>query len=266
MKWMRLIGFLCVLISIGTGCRTVPITGRSQLMFSSESEESALGMQAFSEYKQKYPQAKNATQVAMLKSCGAAIKAVAIKEGGADWQWEFAVLESAEANAFCLPGGKVAVYSGLFNYVANEAELAVVVAHEIAHALARHGGERMSWGDLQTLGSLGISKAFNNETVNMVYGVGTQLGVMLPYSRANETEADMIGLTLMARAGYNPQAALTFWKKFGGQNNASILEQFLSTHPQSADRIKDMSAALPKAMEIYQKAPVKRNLGMVMTR
>lgn len=264
MKRMCLFVVLGVLISVGTGCRTVPITGRSQLMFSSETDESALGMQAFGEYKQKFPQSKNATQVKMLQSCGEAIKAVAIKEGGADWQWEFVVLESAEANAFCLPGGKVAVYSGLFTYIANEAELAVVVAHEIAHALARHGGERMSWGDLQTLGSLGISKAFNNETVNTVYGVGTQLGVMLPYSRANESEADMIGLTLMARAGYNPQAAVTFWKKFGGKENASFLDQFLSTHPQGADRIKEMTEALPKAMEIYQKAPVKRNLGMVM--
>ena len=239
------------------GCQTVPMTGRSQLMLSSESNEMALGAQAFSEYKAKYPVSKNAAYNTALARVGQAIKAAADKN---DYQWEFIVLESPEANAFCLPGGKVAVYSGLFAFTANEAELAVVVGHEVAHALARHGGERASWVTLQAIGLSALKTRSESELLAAAYGAATDVGVLLPFSRRDECEADLMGLTLMARAGYDPAAALTFWKKFGTSSLGTI-EKFLSTHPGGDARIADLQKAMPAAQAEYQKAAAKHGLG-----
>lgn len=242
-------------VAVLAGCRTVPMTGRSQLMLSSEDYENSLGEETFKEYRQKYRASSNQAYQQALNRVGQAVKAAAKQD---TYNWEFTVLDSSEANAFCLPGGKVAVYSGIFNYMSNDAELACVVSHEVAHALARHGGERMSWAKLQTLGGLFIS----NENAAALYGLTTDVGVMLPFSRSNETEADLMGLTLMARAGYNPQAAATFWKKFGSAKQ-STLESWLSTHPGGDERIKDIEAAMPEALREYQAAPNKKNLGTV---
>ena len=242
------------------GCRSVPITGRSQLMLSNEGEEKALGAAAFGEYKQKYRTSGNQTYVQALKRVGEDIKGVADQD---DFQWEFVVLESSEANAFCLPGGKVAVYSGIFAYMSSDAELACVVAHEIAHALARHGGERMSWAKLQTLGLIGLTSSTQSDTIAALYGVATDVGVMLPFSRSNETEADIMGLTLMARAGYNPQAAVTFWQKFGAGSTQSAFANWLSTHPGGEVRVRDLQEAMPKAMQEYQAARNKKNYGVL---
>ena len=243
-----------------TGCRTVPVTGRSQLMLSSEDYENSLGAEAYTEYKQKYKASSNTTYNQALKRVGEAVKGVANQDG---YSWEFVVLDSAEANAFCLPGGKVAVYSGIFEYMANDAELACVVAHEIAHALARHGGERMSWAKIQSLGLLGVMYGSKSETVAALYGLTTDVGVMLPFSRSNETEADLIGLTLMARAGYNPQAAVMFWKKFGAGKSQSALDNWLSTHPGGEVRVKDLEAAMPDALKEYQAAANKKDYGVI---
>ena len=242
------------------GCQTMPMTGRSQLILSSESEEIALGAQAYSEYKAKYPVSKNAERNAALARVGQAIKAAAQKN---DYQWEFTVLESPEANAFCLPGGKVAVYSGLFPYTANEAELAVVVGHEVAHALARHGGERASWAMLQSVGLSALKTRSESEVLAIAYGAATDVGVLLPFSRRDEHEADLMGLTLMARAGYDPAAALSFWKKFGG-TAPSAIEKFLSTHPGGDARIADLQKAMPAAQAEYQRAATKRGLGATL--
>jgi predicted Zn-dependent protease len=249
----------CALL-LFTGCQTVPMTGRSQFMLSSESSENALGAQAYGEYKAKYPVSKNAAYNASLARVGQAIQAAAQKT---DYQWEFTVLESSEANAFCLPGGKVAVYSGLFAYAANDAELACVVGHEVGHALARHGGERSSWSTLQSVGLATLKTQTESEAIAQAYGAATNVGVLLPFSRKQESEADTMGLTLMARAGYDPRAAVSFWQKFGSTPSGT-LEKWLSTHPGGDVRIKDLQAHLPAAQAEYQKAAVKRGLGAAL--
>lgn len=221
-----------------TGCRSVPVTDRTQLMLTSSSYENRLGEEAYAEYKAQYPRSTNAEYNQALARCGKAIVEVA---GQKDFNWEFLVLESSTQNAFCLPGGKVAVYSGIMDLMNNEAELAFVVAHEIAHAIARHSGERISWGYLQSLGGLLVAVGFQNDTINGVYGTGTELGVMLPFSRSNESEADQIGLLLMAEAGYNPRAAVQFWSRFSSNSSSGLFGSWLSTHPCDSDRIKAMN-------------------------
>ena len=262
-----LILFLIVLTTGLCSCRSVPVTGRSQFLLTTESYENSLGAESYEEYKQEYPVSKNAEYNAALERCGNAIKAVANDLGETDdFEWEFTVLDSEIENAFCLPGGKVAVYSGIMDGMDNEAELAFVVGHEIGHALARHGGERMSRTIVQSLGAVLVSMIFENETIDAIYGTGTEIGIMLPYSRSNESEADMIGLILMARAGYDPSASYTFWKRF--TNNAegsSKLESILSTHPCDSDRIKAMEENEPAAREEYNRAPTKYGFGKKFT-
>lgn len=248
---------LFAILLLASACQTVPLSGRRQLMLSSESSEMTLGAQAYSEYKAQTPVSKNATYNAALARVGQAIKDAAQKP---DYQWEFTVLESAEANAFCLPGGKVAVYTGLFKYAANDAELACVVGHEVAHALARHGGERMSWSTVQTVGLTALQTQSESAALAQAYGLVTEVGVLLPFSRSHESEADLMGLTLMARAGYDPTASVSFWKKFGSTPSSS-LEKWLSTHPGGDVRIADLQKAMPAAQAEYQKAPNKKGLG-----
>ena len=244
-------------------CRSVPITGRSQFLLTTESYENELGVDAYEEYKQEYPVSKNKEYTQALDRCGNAIKSVA---GQDDFEWEFTVLESETKNAFCLPGGKVAVYSGIMDDMNNEAELAFVVAHEIGHAIARHGGEKMTRSILQSVGAVLVSSIFDNELIDAVYGTGTELGVMLPYSRSNESEADAIGLVLMARAGYDPSASYTFWKRFTNNGEGSSkLETILSTHPCDADRIAAMEENEPAARAEYEKAKTKYGFGTKFT-
>lgn len=258
-----LILFLLVLTCGLCSCRSVPVTGRSQFLLTTESYENSLGAESYEEYKKEYPRSKNAEYNAALERCGNAIKAVA---GMDDFDWEFTVLDSEIQNAFCLPGGKVAVYSGIMDGMDNEAELAFVVGHEIGHAIARHGGERMSRSIIQSVGAVLVSAAFNSETVDAIYGTTTEVGVMLPYSRSNESEADIIGLVLMARAGYDPSASYTFWRRF--TNNAegsSKLEAILSTHPCDSDRIRAMEENEPMAREEYNQAKTKYGFGRKFT-
>lgn len=262
-----LILFFVVLMTCGLcGCRSVPVTGRSQFLLTTESYENSLGAESYEEYKQEYPKSSNAEYNAALERCGNAIKAVANDLGGEEFEWEFTVLDSEIQNAFCLPGGKVAVYTGLMDYMDNEAELAFVVGHEIGHAIARHGGERMSRSILQSVGAVLVSAVFNSEVIDAIYGTGTEIGIMLPYSRSNESEADAIGLILMARAGYDPSASYTFWKRF--TNNAegsSAIEAILSTHPCDSDRIAAMEAGEPAAREEYDNAKTKYGFGKTFT-
>ena len=145
----------------------------------------------------------------------------------------------------------------------NEAELACIVAHEAAHAIARHGGERMSWGYLQKLGAIGVALGFNNDTLNQIYGTGTQLGVILPFSRSNEYEADLIGLILMAKAGYNPEAAINFWTRFSQGKTVSWTDSVTSTHPCDADRIRNFHDHLYLAEEEYRNAGFKKGFGQI---
>ena len=261
MKWCRYILPLFLLVII-TGCRSVPITERTQLMLTTSGYENNLGVEAYAEYKAKYKRSTNAEYNQALARCGKAIAKVSEAD---DFDWRFTVLETDVQNAFCLPGGKVAVYSGIMKLMRNEAELAFVVAHEVGHAIARHGGERLSWGYLQSLGGILVAAGLNNATASEVYGIGTNLGVILPFSRSNEAEADTIGLILMARAGYNPHAAVHFWTRFSSSSSAGLLGNLMSTHPCDADRIAAMNNNMPLAEQEYKITRNKKGFGMTFS-
>jgi predicted Zn-dependent protease len=175
------------------------------------------------------------------------------------YAWEFNVVESPEVNAWCMPGGKVVVYTGILPITKDETGLAVVMGHEIAHAVAQHGAERMSQGLLQELGGVALSVALAKEpaeTQNLfyaAYGVGTTVGVMLPFSRTHESEADRLGLIFMAMAGYDPNAAVDFWTRMAAQKGGAAPPEFLSTHPSDATRIADIKKELPEALSYYKK-------------
>ena len=258
MKMSRLF-MMFALGAVAAGCRTVPISGRTQFIVVTEGYENGLGVSSYQEYKSKYKPTSNEAQQEVLRRVG---KALAEVSGQANFDWEFNVLDSSIENAFCLPGGKVAVYNGIMKMFGNEAELACVVAHEVGHAIARHGGERMSWGYLKQIGTLGLS-TFGGETAQTIYGIGSEYGVMLPFSRSNETEADLIGLHLMAKAGYDPKAAVDFWQRFSEKHGAGdIITSLTSTHPCNSDRIADLKEKLADARKLYDQSPRKRGFGV----
>ena len=270
MRWSRVLAPLALLFAAIalTGCRTAvePVTGRGQFILTSRGEETRMGLQSWRKTLDEERPCRNRKQVAAVARVGRAISEAVDEE---DFEWEFRAFESSQANAFCLPGGKVAVYSGLFRYVANDAELAAVVGHEIGHALARHGGERMTQGMLQNLGELGLSVVLRSKPPShrarwmAAYTGLTTLGVVLPYSRTHEYSADQIGLILMARAGYLPEASISFWSKFGASGTSSTIEEFLSTHPMGAKRRERLRSLLHRAQLEYDMAPIKLGLGTV---
>jgi predicted Zn-dependent protease len=259
MKFLKPILFVSVflvLILAASGCSTVPITGRSQFTaLVSPDQEMSLGLSSFNELKKGTPISHDAAANALVQKVGHRIAATA----GADMpnaQWEFVVFESKEANAFCLPGGKVGVYTGILPITKDEAGLATVIGHEVAHAVARHGAERMSEGLLIQLGGQALGTALANSDPrvatlsNAAYGLTTQVGRELPHSRAQESEADHIGLIYLARAGYNPEAAVQFWQRFSAynqQNGGGNTPAFLRTHPTDETRIKQLQGWLPEA-------------------
>jgi metalloendopeptidase OMA1, mitochondrial len=243
-----------------TGCQTVPETGRSQLNLVSSDEEVKLGVTAFQQTKQKTPISKDAKANEMLQRVGTRIAGVANLPNA---QWEFVVFESPEANAWCLPGGKVGVYTGILPITKNEAGLATVIGHEVAHATAHHGAERMSQQMVAQLGGTAAGALVSGQSqatqtlVGQAYGVASEVGVLLPFSRKQEAEADYIGLLYMARAGYDPAEAVAFWQRFSEfnrQHGGSQGLSFLRTHPLDEQRIQNLKAELPKAQVEYQKA------------
>ncbi|MCU0785963.1 MAG: M48 family metallopeptidase [Verrucomicrobia bacterium] len=256
-----LLGLVTLSAALGSGCSTVPVTGRSQLSLISAGEEMQLGLTSFNQMKKDSPISKDAAANALLQKVGKRIAAIA----GPDMpnaQWEFVVFESKEANAFCLPGGKVGVYTGILPITKDEAGLATVLGHEIAHAVARHGGERMSEAlVIQTGGNLlgtGLSSADPRlqSGLMLAYGVGTKLGE-LKFSRRDESEADHIGLVYMARAGYDPEASVQFWQRFADynrQHGGSGGISFLRTHPVDEVRIQQLKALMPQAKAEFRPA------------
>jgi len=242
-------------------CSTVPYTGRSQLLMTSIADENSLGEQAWGEVLRKEKISKNKKFTNAVTRVGKNIAAVANRS---DFNWEFKTFDSAQANAFCLPGGKVAVYTGIFQYAKNDAELATVMGHEIGHAIARHGGERMSQGVLQKLGATALNMATKEkyrEAAMIAYGVGSNIAVMLPYSRTQEYEADHIGIILMAKAGYDPKYAVKFWEKFSKASDTNSYTEYLSTHPMGEHRIEELKKLLPKAEQLYNKSKIKHGKG-----
>lgn len=233
-----------------TSCISAPHTGRTQLMFYNESDDIASGGEAWQQVKAQEKVSANTAYNAALKRVGQNIAAAADKPA---YEWEFVVFDSAEANAFALPGGKVAVYSSLFQLFDSDAELATVVGHEVAHALARHGMERSSQAAMQAFGGVLVELALGQDW-SPTYQTTSTLLAMLPYSRTQELEADYLGLILMAQAGYDPQAALTFWDKFRKLSQVGVIGEFLSTHPDGDNRLERLRKALPEAQAEYRKS------------
>jgi predicted Zn-dependent protease len=241
------------------GCTSAPYTGRKQMLMVSSEREQALGYQAFTDIRRHSHPAQDPALQARVRAVGERIAQAANRP---DYRWEFVVFQDDKmANAFCLPGGKVGIYTGLFKYVKNDNDLATVISHEVAHALARHAGERLSQGRLAQAGGLALGVGLAalgvgsgaSQVAMQGYGLGTKLGILLPYSRVQESEADRIGLILMAKAGYDPQSALQFWERFAtGKKDKAQLPQFLSTHPSDASRIQNMRAFLPEAEQYYR--------------
>jgi len=244
-------------LAVCGGCRSVPLTERKQILFSSEESEASLGLAAYQQVLKDQPASTNAHFVEMVERVG---QRIAKNSGRTDYAWEFQTLAGSEQNAFCLPGGKVAVYEGMMPVCHTEAGLAVVMSHEIGHALARHGGERMSQTKVVDGGKQAIALVMRNqdskrqEIVMQAYGLSSQYGVLLPYSRQHELEADHIGLMLMSKAGYDPAEAPQFWQRFGASHSGQKTLEYLSTHPSDDRRASELAARLPKAKTLYQAA------------
>lgn len=229
------------------------MTGRSQLNLLSPGQEMQLGLSSFEQMKKETPINKDPAVQALVQKVGQRIAAAA-SEHLPSAQWEFVVFENKEPNAFCLPGGKVGVHTGILPITRDEAGLATVLGHEVAHAVARHGAERMSEALLIQTGGLLIGASLSDSdprvkaATTVAYGLGTQLGRALPHSRHQESEADEMGLIYMARAGYNPEAALDFWARFAEATQGSEgVPWFLRTHPITAERIEHLREIMPRA-------------------
>jgi predicted Zn-dependent protease len=181
------------------------------------------------------------------------LKAKGLAEYLNGYQWEYKLIENKEVNAWCMPGGKIVVYSGILPVTRDDAGLATVMGHEVSHALANHGAQRMSAAQLQQIGAVGVAVATGSKSAEQqqmwqqYYGLGSQVGVMLPFSRNHETEADKIGLTLMAIAGYDPELAISFWERMAASSSGNKPPEFLSTHPADATRIANLRKLIPEA-------------------
>ena len=257
MRITRGLLLLFSLLLISAACQTVPITGRSQLMIIPEPEEVRMGVQAYQEVLKKSKISRDPQLNELVTRVGSRI---ARATGRADYRWEFTVIEDdKQVNAFALPGGKVAVYTGILPVTKDEAGLATVIGHEVAHAIARHGGERVSQGLMVQGGLMAAQVAMANrdpQTVQLVTGLlgaGAAIGVILPFSRTQESEADHLGLIYMAKAGYDPRSAIAFWQRMeqAAQRRGSPPE-FLSTHPSHGTRIREIEQWIPEAMRYYQ--------------
>jgi len=251
-----LIPVLAFVLCLLAACATVPYTGRSQLMLMSGEQEMQLGADAYKQTLSKAKVVKDPQVVALVRSVGERIAAVAERP---DFKWEFNVIDDdKQANAFALPGGKVAVYTGIFKVARDTAGLAAVMGHEVAHALAHHGAERMSQGMAANvvLGgasiALGSQSPATQQAILQALGLGAQVGVILPFGRQQESEADRIGMILMAKAGYDPSAAYDLWQRFEQMSDGQGPPEFLSTHPSYGTRQQAIRGWIPEAMSHYQ--------------
>jgi predicted Zn-dependent protease len=264
------VGLLLALLET-TGCQTNPYTGRSQLLMISVSQEMDLGAQAYNQVKSdpKVRQSQDPREIEPVRRVAARIVEAAKRSKYAEmaqqFQWEVTVIKDDKTmNAFALPGGKIAVYTGIFPVAKTEAGLAAVMGHEVVHALARHGAERMSQGQLasaalQVAGAaIGMSggDAMLSQAAMAALGAGAQVGVLLPFSRAHESEADYIGILLAADAGYDPRESVQLWERMEQLSGGGGPAEFLSTHPGHETRIEQLKEWMPEALAIYQKKPL----------
>lgn len=265
------ISSLIIAILLLSGCGSVPVTGRKQMLLVSDQEVLTMSLQQYDEFIKSAPKSTNTANTAMVRRVGqniansveAYLKANGLQDMVSDFSWEFNLVKSDQVNAFCMPGGKIVVYEGILPITKDETGLAVVLGHEVAHAVAKHANERMSQqmaaqygGAALGLALGGASSAVQN-TASAVYGLGAQYGVMLPYSRKQELEADQLGLIFMAMAGYDPSQAEAFWVRMSQNAGGNKPSEFTSTHPSDQTRINKIREELPEAMKYYKKGGVK---------
>ena len=255
--WLSMLLFLAA-------CSSVPLTGRKQMLLVSDSEVLSSSLTQYSDYMKPATKSTSKNGSAMVTRVGKKIAAATeqyLKNNGLEsesknFSWEFNLVKDDQVNAFCMPGGKIVVYEGLMQLVDSDDELAVVVGHEVAHAVAKHSNERMSQQLMAQYGAQIIGQALSNKSAavqqigNSVYGLGAQYGVMMPFSRKHESEADYMGLVFMTMAGYNPEVAVNFWQKMSAGKSGATPE-FMSTHPSDATRISDIQKYLPE-LEKYK--------------
>ena len=243
---MRKTVYMWVVVMVAlAGCQKTPYTNRNQLVIYSHAKEMSMGEEASKEILKKEKLSTNKKMITLVNRVGARLAKVA----NTNYGWEFNVIQDDVLNAFCLPGGKVFVYEGIFRVAKNESQLATVMSHEIAHALASHGAERMSMGQITNIGKViigSIAKISDKDSFNMAFGLGAQYGVMLPFSRSYEYEADEIGIYLMQKAGYDVTEAVKFWKNMKAQKSGKAPIEFLSTHPADDNRISNIKKIIDK--------------------
>mgnify|MGYP006286930467 CR=1 FL=1 len=257
---------LVIAALVAAGCANVPVTGRSQLNLVSTGKLAAMAADDYQTLLKEKPLSQDRDKIETLRRCGGRIRTAAedfLRERGAageleHYAWEFNLIEAPDTiNAFCMPGGKIAFYSGIWPVARDETGIAVIMGHEVAHALARHGNERMSQLLLVELGGQALDAALEEQSeltrklALAAFGLGAQVGYVLPYSRKHEYEADRIGLLLMARAGYDPRAATAFWERMHAQGGQRPPE-YLSTHPAPEARQKALEDALAEALKEYR--------------
>lgn len=248
-------------------CQTVPITGRQQLSLIPSEDILSMSVQSYREYLSEHAIIRDNEDARMVQRVGLRIQHAVeqyfsehnMRNQLQGYQWEFNLIDDKDINAWCMPGGKVAVYTGILPIAKDETGLAVVMGHEISHAVAKHGDERMSQGLITQMGGMLLAEALSQkpkETANLfmaAYGIGAQVGVLLPYSRVQESEADRLGLIFMAMAGYDPHGAVDFWKRMSKAKQGTSPPEFLSTHPADATRIRNIEQLIPEAMTYYRK-------------
>lgn len=254
-------------------CGTVPITGRQQVLLVSDHEVLSASLAQYRDYMSTAPRSSDYSRSAMVTRVGQRIALATeqyLRQNGlaseiSNFAWEFNLVNDDQVNAFCMPGGKIVVYEGLLKLVESEDELAVVVGHEVAHAVAKHSNERMSQQMLTQYGGQILGAAVSEKSALVqglaaqLYGLGSQYGVTLPFSRKHESEADYMGLVLMTIAGYNPNVAIGFWQKMSADGGS--VPEFMSTHPSDATRIKDIRKELPLIKKKYQQTKnVQKNV------
>ncbi len=260
----RIIAIISTLLILAS-CGSVPLTGRKQVLLVSDQEVLQAGLTQYTEYMSGAKLSSNAKSSAMVKSVGEKMAAATeqylvangFKSELSNFSWEFNLVQNNEVNAFCLPGGKIVVYEGLLSVAQTEAELAVVIGHEIGHAVAKHSNERLSQEIMTQYGMAILSAALSQKSAAVqtiatsVFGLGAQVGVMLPYSRKHEYEADYMGIVFMEMAGYDSSSAVDFWTKMAsGNGNAS---DFLSTHPSDSKRISQIQKRIPEAKAVAER-------------
>jgi predicted Zn-dependent protease len=254
----KIFGLLAILLLL-TSCGSVPLTGRRQMLLVSDAELVSASLTQYNEFMKTATLSGDRTKTATVERVGKRISTATetyLKQNGleselANFSWEFKLVKDEQVNAFCMPGGKIVVFEGLLPLIASDDELAVVIGHEIAHAVAKHSNERMSQALLAQFGASIVNEALSTKSAavqtmgNTVFGLGAQLGVMLPYSRQHEYEADYMGMILMTLGGYNPESTVAFWQKMSAGGSGGTIE-FLSTHPSDERRIAELQKRLPE--------------------